>query len=821
MSLIGLFLVKGISDPVGGIFYFLFTHFRFLEAFRNPFEKIGLILPLFYAIPFSIGVFGFYDYLKNKLSSGFAGISVFLIIVACFVFLVFPIWNGWIFTGSTPPANNLQIGFKVNVPSYYGTANNWLNGQGSDYRVIALPMGNETITYAWQYGYGGVELSNGLFDKSFISYCTTIQFLCELTNEMQPLLLQHPDDFWKILSPLDTKYIMVRKDTNYVYDQMQNPSDIENKINAAQNIHLEKTFGPLAFYSGNSLYKTNKIFAATQGIFVAGAQSFVNVVPLADYKKNDIYFTDTNTSLQTSGQTHQIIVQANEFLPQKLNVSKENAIAELPYVHNLPGSPLYAITRLIENIDDFMSGSANFPVKLEESDKRIVEVSKLLKLGKNKLADETMKDYLNLLNYFSDKYSNFSETKYKEDMLKQYYVLTSIINSKKDQSLIYLTADNQLHKILVNIDLVTYLPVDQSKYRSYKIIVPEDGQYKLLLSTQGFSTYYKSNILNGTIDASAKFISDIANDSYSNLGTFPFTKGDHQVDMEIPQSFNLINDNSLNIATPKANNGVGYVNKTYSIPVQSFDPFASYILSFDYKITSGNPFQLSFHEDTDSVVDNKLIPHYGFTTDYDGKNNHWYHFEQEITPRQISHSGNINFFVYPGANCIKASDPSSVKKCEVDSYRKQFEVVSSAEIINLTLKRYDIGSLYLEEDKSIAAQYVSPKITSLEQNPARYIISVTGAKSPYYLSFLEAYHPLWQLSVIDKNGKHPIDQSNHLFINSYANAWKINKLGSYQLLLEFAPQQLFELGTKISILSFIVLILMLVAYCLRVIIRKK
>ncbi|HUD43913.1 MAG TPA: hypothetical protein VMR41_00010 [Patescibacteria group bacterium] len=813
LSLLSIFAIKGIAGPFGEVFNFLFTHIRFLESFRNPFEKFGIVLPLFYTIPFAYGVYSFYEYIKRKFSQVKANISFILIIVICFGFIVLPIWNGWAFTGSTPPSNNLKVGFKVNVPAYYKEANDWLNSQPGDFRVIALPIGEEDITYVWPYGYSGIELSNDLFDHSFISYCTTIQYLCGITHELEPLLLKNPVYFGEALYPLQANYVMLRKDTNYQYDQMQNPMDLEKKFDSVKSMMKVKSFGPLTFYKINQSTTTKKIFAATQGITALSSHSFLTSLPLADYKKNDIYFTDPNSFSKTENQTHQIILQANEYLPPQLTVSKENAIAELPYVHVLPGQAIYPLTRARESFMDFLAGSSNFPNKIEESDKRIVEVYKLLTLGKTVYADKTMQEYNSLLLYIYQNRSEITVDKYKEDLLRQNIVMSDILNitkSGKNSNSVYVSTNYNLNKLLIALSLKPLLPVNLAKYHSYSIAVPENGKYALSITTQDYSPFYKTTNIDGKIDTTTSFSVNKSNQSFTDLGTFYFTKGDHQVDIQIPESTNLLSKNTLKVST-----GKGMSDTVYKLKVNNYNPYDRYNLSFDYKIESGNPVQASFVADTDLLADNKVINDNLLSANYTGYKNQWYHYETQVTPSQISHAGYVVFFETPLNNCMKNSGILASNKCNDKNYSDKFNESSSAEIKNISFTRNDLGSIFLTQSREINDVLKEPKISFIENNPARYFINVQNATTPFYLTFLEAYHPLWKLYYVDQDNKIAVGDTKHFLVNSYANAWQVDRLGSYTMLLEFSPQNLFELGTKITISTLVTLLLILLVYILR------
>jgi hypothetical protein len=91
----------------------------------------------------------------------------------------------------------------------------------------------------------------------------------------------------------------------------------------------------------------------------------------------------------------------------------------------------------------------------------------------------------------------------------------------------------------------------------------------------------------------------------------------------------------------------------------------------------------------------------------------------------------------------------------------------------------------------------SVSLTYEKADPTKYIVHINASK-PFFLVFSESYHKDWVAYV---NGEQlPNDQ--HFMANGYANAWYINKTGSYEIVLEFWPQRLFYIGATISIVTF-------------------
>jgi len=89
-------------------------------------------------------------------------------------------------------------------------------------------------------------------------------------------------------------------------------------------------------------------------------------------------------------------------------------------------------------------------------------------------------------------------------------------------------------------------------------------------------------------------------------------------------------------------------------------------------------------------------------------------------------------------------------------------------------------------------------------NPTKYIVHVQ-APNPFFLVFSESYHKGWNAYIDGQQ----IPNEYHFFANGFANAWYINKTGTYTITLEFWPQKLFTIGSTISITTVILCVLYL------------
>jgi len=92
-------------------------------------------------------------------------------------------------------------------------------------------------------------------------------------------------------------------------------------------------------------------------------------------------------------------------------------------------------------------------------------------------------------------------------------------------------------------------------------------------------------------------------------------------------------------------------------------------------------------------------------------------------------------------------------------------------------------------------------------NPTKYIVRV-NADRPFIMIFSESFNEEWKISVQDSN-----KEFEHFIINFYANGWYIDKVGNFEIVLEYAPQKILNLGIAISTVTAIILIVLSAILC--------
>jgi len=92
------------------------------------------------------------------------------------------------------------------------------------------------------------------------------------------------------------------------------------------------------------------------------------------------------------------------------------------------------------------------------------------------------------------------------------------------------------------------------------------------------------------------------------------------------------------------------------------------------------------------------------------------------------------------------------------------------------------------------------EISYKEINPTQYSVSV-NASAPFLLVFSEPYNANWVAFIDGKQA--PVDL--HFMANALANGWYINKTGSYTVTLEFSSQNLFYIGSAVSLTTMVLM----------------
>lgn len=240
--LVALFICKGTNRPFGLTFYkWLFNSFYFTGIFRNSYEKLGLVFVLPYSIYFGIGIFGILDLFK-KVKIKISALIIFLFLF--FVYLINPIWTGKVFWDY----------YWVKVPQYYQEANNYLNNDPADFRILILPLiPSHGARYSW--GYRGDEPSRFIFDKNVISRRLNNYYVTkydEITNNIN----SHKSINY-LLDQSNIKYLVLNHDIDVKAVGSQDPEVVGQFLRNQEDIEFIKSYGSLEVFKYTNLSPTS------------------------------------------------------------------------------------------------------------------------------------------------------------------------------------------------------------------------------------------------------------------------------------------------------------------------------------------------------------------------------------------------------------------------------------------------------------------------------------------------------------------------------------------------------------------------------------
>lgn len=242
LSVIGLFISKGTSFPLGYTFYyFIFAALPLTSALRNSYEKFGLVWVLPYSIFFAYGVNWLFNKTFGKVKFFILGLILFLSLGV----LVYPMWNGDIF-----PAKH-----RVVVPAYYEEANDFLNSQNTK-RVFHIPFTTEVEKISYDWGYVGEDPSENLFDGE--SLTSPNAPLYNKTYKLLPKLLDR-EYFSNILGLLGAQYVIFHKDNIYPKIDL---TKTQKQIESWQGISNVESFGKLNLFRIDPQIVKPRIYAA-------------------------------------------------------------------------------------------------------------------------------------------------------------------------------------------------------------------------------------------------------------------------------------------------------------------------------------------------------------------------------------------------------------------------------------------------------------------------------------------------------------------------------------------------------------------------------
>lgn len=247
LFILGLVVSLGANPPFGFLFVLFFKQFPFLQSFRNPYEKFGLVYALTYSIIFAVGlVYLFAERIKIAMIKSIGLFFVPFLILGVYAY---PMWNGQVvsFPNTTPG---------IDVPKYYRDLNEWLNTESVDnQRVFMTPIwAVEGTFYLWNKTiYQGIDPTIYILDTPAVSSSPRFPYFYDFIQNIRKYMERI--NMSGAVSLLRAKYLVAREDafmitemekqhekylTSFIYPPQKS---VSNKLASCQNqtVEVKKT----------------------------------------------------------------------------------------------------------------------------------------------------------------------------------------------------------------------------------------------------------------------------------------------------------------------------------------------------------------------------------------------------------------------------------------------------------------------------------------------------------------------------------------------------------------------------------------------------
>lgn len=259
VTLVALFLAKGLAWPGGGLFRLLFDHFSAFRIFRSSFNKFEWVVAFGYSILAGVTMNEIF-----RLGSRKAWISTTVIAYSALCVAAYPILLGHLF-------------WKENIirfPRQYAAVSKWL-AQASDLRVLNMPISYENWD-AYRWGYVGVSVSANLLYNPLVAGVYDGAPAAPGNKEIDDAFREFPISIGlrqaaNVLGLYGIGYVIDDPSIDLTY---YGPYHSTRMAEGIPNLPLAKSFGLLHVYGVDSRLISPRVYAASQA--VTGAQNLLD-----------------------------------------------------------------------------------------------------------------------------------------------------------------------------------------------------------------------------------------------------------------------------------------------------------------------------------------------------------------------------------------------------------------------------------------------------------------------------------------------------------------------------------------------------------------
>lgn len=855
LFIFGVFMSKGSAEPLGFVNIWLYSHFFILGAIKNPFEKLGLLVFLPISILATVGISNFWNLYKKY----YQRVLVIIAVLGCALY-IWPMWSDKLFGSNKYPPF-------FSPPSDYLEASIFLSGElkKDEGKILHLPIGEgDSTTYLWPYLYNGSNLANHLFQGISIARFVYVPFIDRTLEDVAKIFHTNNDQLYnQIFHDLGVKYVILNKDIDWFFRDVDDPKFIEAKLDKYDNLVVLKETKHLKIY---------KYVGKPKGKFNIPKE--VALYTTAGDRASDLGFT--REGLDDGERTYfEITPDKNipdsagqKIFPPKRRIidraefrDKQDFIPPTYYEKYLPGSIFYPFILKLETIKTFLIPSYDKPLRvLLLTTKRLREAQRLQEQGKESLFND-------LILKFSDDFSKTLRLFYflKNEKIndERLYLSKYILRQeRKDLENLLKFSKEESIKTLIKSSLKK---IDEfNKYQGFDLIYPIDDAQEFINKDSysyqfSLGDEFKGNLIVnvsnsdhfGALDNRGLFlfvdgkkqqvlIKRVNDLNWSDLGKITLQPGDHEITIPIP------NDNNMVTGLSQFKNTKGLIeviDESYmrvntltdgfwmDYKLSDYNPEEKYLVRFYYRVLKGNAPVVEIIQEKDdftSPYNDKIIKTKDIAT-IDSYDFDWRYFETSFgKDRDVimelarsTRQPSVRISVPAWNNC-EANNLRNRKLCANKEFRKGYDRPSIVEFRDIKITKLFHAQTYLI-DSQRSMQTKESKIEYRKISPVEYQLMIDSPNPNFYIIFNESYHPGWKLEFTNGGQKQKVGESNHYLVNGYANGWFIpearnlfaNKSGRVNLTIKFVPQEYLNKGVVFSIVAYLIITFFMIGRRLR------
>lgn len=751
LLIVSALFTAGSHPPFGNFYVLLVKYIPGFAIFRSAFYKFG---PAFwFSMIFLSGYFinlFLLTFIKGKKTVYLAG----SIIILGIVFYHYPYFKGSFFTWS-PPFTTM-----VKAPDYVLEISEHARKNAQDSRILLLPMLDPTPpnadSYTW--GYWSLDTLPLVFFKSSI-ISNSGEGKAAVDDLYDFLKEKERPNFEYLAQILGIDTVLWREDVIF-----------GDKVSTSENTgYLTDSFfennPKLLKKSGDwSLYESTS--SAVQDMVSVPSSLFYSEAPFSLGKSLESLGKPLNPGVFELGndQSNSVLKKYadKEIVSATCILCLQNKFWDLqrqdyvPVVRILPGSIFYPY--ILWKEERLNAESRNDPEKkidfnLSVATKRIQEIYWLnLREDNEKSSEEIGRNV----------------ERYKTALTEAMNSVKNLPDETRNDYLLRILEFIQLqHNYLVKIPYKAEIPGQYNRLSNFQA-----SSYRKLYEEARFTKgKAESNYLIQVVTSGDYLINVEDQDKYGyqifvngNLvqdGAIYLGEGVHELD--------LVSDDTDINGQNRINNFSYSVGEDREFEISGIEKGAEYLLEFNYASTGSiEPlFSIVQYDSTGEEIQLEFSPEFRL----DALNNRFYYF---IKPHILTEK--------------------MVFKFSADGDNKGY-----VDVEDFSYSKYKNPYVMLQRDNN-GERLSQPKIEFQKIDPTKYLVKISDAKDPFILNLNQTYHPGWTIGV---------ESLGHFKLNSFSNAWLIDKEGSYEFELSYAPQKYVLIGGAISIVAVIAIIILL------------